>query len=254
MESSSFYVTLPSNASMDIYPKNKQSSFKVQLPKTLHLSHRYEVALSEIQFPVSWKTFSKNSSYSFRTRNIEKGWTHYLYLPVAYYHTLEEFVNEINVTLDGYLKISENDPTSITLQIDKLTQKVIINCKEHYRIRFTSETNDVLGLEDKWYKDKRTIAPYTYDISRGFSAMYVYCSVCAPQIVGNVYAPLLRAVAAKGERGDHIIKSYSEPHYIPVNTDEVNTIEINIKDDTARDVPFTFGKVICKLHFRQKTI
>ena len=31
------YVTLPSNNSMDIYPNNKISSFKVNLPETLQV-------------------------------------------------------------------------------------------------------------------------------------------------------------------------------------------------------------------------
>ena len=254
MESSSFYITLPSNASMNIYPKNTQSSFKVELPKTLHLSHRFEVALSEIHFPVSWKTFSRDRSYTFRVRNNEKQLTQRIYLPIAYYHTVQEFIDAINSTLESYFEFHEVDTTSITFKTDQLTQKITIDCKEHYMIRFPTETGDMLGLHDKWYSEGITTAPFVYDISRGFAAMYVYCSVCAPQIVGDVYAPLLRAVATKGQRGDYIIKSFSEPHYIPVNTDEVNTIEINIKDDTGEDVPFTLGKVICKLHFRQKTI
>ena len=45
------YVTLPSNSSMDIYPENKASSFKVSLPETLQVDPEYwEVALKEIQF------------------------------------------------------------------------------------------------------------------------------------------------------------------------------------------------------------
>ena len=45
------YFTLPSSSSMDIYPRNKISSFKVNLLETLQVDpeHR-EVALKEIQF------------------------------------------------------------------------------------------------------------------------------------------------------------------------------------------------------------
>ena len=35
------YVTLPSNNSMDIYPNNKISSFKVNLPETLQLDQEH---------------------------------------------------------------------------------------------------------------------------------------------------------------------------------------------------------------------
>ena len=210
--------------------------------------------MSEIHFPVSWKTFANRNSYTLRVRHIHKHLTEKIYLPIAYYHSVQEFINTINSTLESYFTFHEVDAKSISFKIEPLTQKVSIDCKENYKVRFPPESCDVLGLQDKWYIEGITTAPYVYDISRGFAAMYVYCSVCAPQIVGDVYAPLLRAVATKGQRGDYIIKSYGEPHYVPVNTDEVNTIEINIKDDTGADVPFTIGKVICKLHFRQKTI
>ena len=46
------YVTLPSNNSMNDYPDNKISSFKVNLPETLQVDPEHcKVALKEIQFP-----------------------------------------------------------------------------------------------------------------------------------------------------------------------------------------------------------
>ena len=46
------HITLPSNSSMDIYPDNKISSFKVNLPETLQVDpEQGKVALKEIQFP-----------------------------------------------------------------------------------------------------------------------------------------------------------------------------------------------------------
>ena len=66
--------------------------------------------------------------------------------------------------------------------------------------------------------------------------------------------PLLRAVNITGKDGDVIMKSYGEPHYGPVNASKFDTIENNIKDDTGQKVSFKAGKVICKLHFRQKAL
>ena len=50
------------------------------------------------------------------------------------------------------------------------------------------------------------------------------------------------------------MKYYNQPLYVPVNTSTFDTIEINIKDDTGQNVSFKAGKVICKLHFRQKAL
>ena len=47
-----FYLVLPSNNSLNIFQENKTSSYKVQLPYPLELDiTKWEVALSEIQFP-----------------------------------------------------------------------------------------------------------------------------------------------------------------------------------------------------------
>ena len=45
-----FYVTLPSNASMQTYPENKQSNFTTILKNPLELGERYEVALVEMSY------------------------------------------------------------------------------------------------------------------------------------------------------------------------------------------------------------
>ena len=44
----SFYITLPSNASLDKFPKNTQSSFTTELQNAIVLNQSYEVALTEL--------------------------------------------------------------------------------------------------------------------------------------------------------------------------------------------------------------
>ena len=56
MESSSFYITLPSNASMDYYSNNTASAYQIRMPRTFYLKGKYEVALAEIQYPHTWAT------------------------------------------------------------------------------------------------------------------------------------------------------------------------------------------------------
>ena len=59
-----FSVILPSNASMNLYPENKTSSFKVNLPQTLELdSSKWEVELSEIQFEHSWYNIREGRNF-----------------------------------------------------------------------------------------------------------------------------------------------------------------------------------------------
>ena len=46
-----FYLTLPSNSSMNTFPENTKTKFTTLLPNNLILSGDYEVALANITFP-----------------------------------------------------------------------------------------------------------------------------------------------------------------------------------------------------------
>ena len=69
--------------------------------------------------------------------------------------------------------------------------------------------------------------------------------------MGDIKASLLRVVDSSGNFGDLIHRLYTTPRYDPVSRKEFNTVEIDIRDDTGRPVPFEFGKVVATLHFRR---
>ena len=87
--------------------------------------------------------------------------------------------------------------------------------------------------------------------SRGFNSLYVYCDAAEAIPVGDIKAPLLRVVDAAGNFGDVIHRLYTMPQYVSVSKKEFNTLEIDVRDDTGRPVPFEFGKVVATLHFRE---
>ena len=51
---SEFYVTLPSNSSMEHFPDIKKSNFVTKLSRTLQLDGEWEVGLAEIVYPHTW--------------------------------------------------------------------------------------------------------------------------------------------------------------------------------------------------------
>ncbi len=90
------------------------------------------------------------------------------------------------------------------------------------------------------------------DLHRGFYSLYVYCDVVEPTIVGDVKVPLLRTVNISAEDSLTVSRLYQTVQYVPVHRRQFDTIEIDIRDDTGRKVPFQRGKVIVSLHFRLK--
>ena len=79
--SSSFYVVVASDASIDQYPENTPSSFKMQLPSQLHLSEDWEVAMTHIIYPHTWENILSNQVSYLLRYNGEKEWTLPIYLP-----------------------------------------------------------------------------------------------------------------------------------------------------------------------------
>ena len=58
------YVMLPSNISMNIYPDNNISSFKLNLPETLQVDQKQgEVVLKKNQFAHLWYNMRKYKNY-----------------------------------------------------------------------------------------------------------------------------------------------------------------------------------------------
>ena len=61
-QQSSFYITLPSNSSNALF-KNRPENYKVQLARPLELDGKWELALTEIQYPSSWNNINEDCEF-----------------------------------------------------------------------------------------------------------------------------------------------------------------------------------------------
>ena len=84
-------------------------------------------------------------------------------------------------------------------------------------------------------------------------SLYVYCDLVKAQLIGDTQVPLLRIVPIEGHHGDLITRTYQSPQYLPVSRKVFESVEIDIKDDTGKNIPFhESGKSVITLHFRLK--
>ncbi|KAJ8039406.1 hypothetical protein HOLleu_17115 [Holothuria leucospilota] len=83
-------------------------------------------------------------------------------------------------------------------------------------------------------------------------ALNILKDITESQVVGHVKAPLLKTVPVHGDFGDTSNTEYQSLHYYPLRQSVIDTIEIDIRDETGRKVSFERGRVIVKLQFRQK--
>ena len=143
------------------------------MPRTFYLQGKYEVALAEIQYPHTWKTMAVQDEYyiMFRPNDDAENITP-VSIPVGYYKTVQELVDEINDCLSEAL---EDAP--ISLKYKKGPRKVYIKANG-YNITFSIALSQMLGFVTNdqsyvWFNDQ-TIAERPADLSRGFYTLYVY--------------------------------------------------------------------------------
>ena len=68
--------------------------------------------------------------------------------------------------------------------------------------------------------------------------MFIYSDIVKYQMVSDTQVPVMGIVTADGEHGDRRIFIFNPATYIPLATDELDTIEIDIR--TPQGVYFPF--------------
>lgn len=91
-----------------------------------------------------------------------------------------------------------------------------------------------------------------YDLNSGIHSLFIYCSLIDSVIVGNSFAPLLRAIPVQNKKfGDQCHMVYTKPYFYPLATNSFQTIHTSIRDKTGKHIPFKFGETTIVLEFKK---
>ncbi|GBN56674.1 hypothetical protein AVEN_110040-1 [Araneus ventricosus] len=93
-------------------------------------------------------------------------------------------------------------------------------------------------------------SPLVTDPCAHYRVFFLYTDIVEPQIVGDVFAPLLRIVNVTGSDGEMVYVQYDRPHYIPLSRKIIDTIEMVIRTHRDELTPFESGRSYVKLHLR----
>lgn len=63
-----------------------------------------------------------------------------------------------------------------------------------------------------------------------------------PRLVGDSAVPLFRIVPLEGKYGDMVSKTFDNVQHVPVLHKEFEMVEVDIRDDSGRSVPFDVAK------------
>jgi len=242
-------VVLPSNASLQNFPRNSLSSYTVQLPQSLDFSNgQWEVGLEEIQFYKSWFNVI-DCSITFSVNYKET----IVKIPNGYYESEQLLIDAINNSISlsevkgftfeyrqanksCYFKY-EDSPVSIDVKLSP-SLKEIINEQEN-KITFKREGTIIYGYYNT-----------TMRLHTIFNLM-VYTDIAEASIIGNINSRLLRAVHIENGHWRVQCTSYQKLQYFKVNRTNIRTITIHIYTDYGDKVPFTHGRTIVTLDFRK---
>lgn len=247
MEVTRFYRHLPSNSSLDKFPNNTLTEYRVCLPQTVRLTGEWEVALTEIHYPHSWNNVQGNFQNRFYLRNQELSevWE-VLIIPPGHYSSIEAILSKMKELVDNEKRFTDD----ASFSYDTLRRKVTVHLQNNVEL-FFGDIGYVLGFSPKEVISKTSTAEREADLDHGCHDLYVYCDIIQPQYVGDALVPLLRIVPVEEKDGQRVSKSFVRPQYVPVNRKQFESTEVNIKRDTGETVPFEFGRVLLTLHFRQ---
>lgn len=275
MMKDNFYMHLPSNSSMNKYfPQNKTSHFKTKLPQTINFKKdKWETALVEILFPNSWHNIREPFNYIKYIWNYDEGgeqWVTEKLIPGWY--NIDDLLKKITQNLFtkhrqlSSLDESEKKLQKFTFKYDKKLNRVYLKGEQSNTgaIYLNHELGTILG-----YGGWRELSLKTNEINNyapgitnvHFSTpkyLYIYADMIEEQIVGGDKHQLLRSVNVgqsvyEQSRDSVISKIFDRIFYIPVKSQEIDTIEVNIKQEGGGELaPFDSGGIsTLVLHFRK---
>lgn len=245
-----FYLTLPSNASYSVFPRNTASVYKTQLSEPIELEGDWEVGLVEISYSKSWNSIPENEYVIVDEKKF-----------CIYEGQYSSFADLFRYLNDDIKVAKEDKEIDKKVRFRQISGKITIDNPHECEVKISKKFGEMMGFDVDKPTDYKFVgneivvndsvkSKYPADVQHGIHQLFVYCNVIEPQIVGDYKVPLLRIVPVG--KGDVVTKYFHNIYYFPVLTKKFQTIEINIKDTTGEDIRFQHGTSYVVLHFRKR--
>ena len=245
MNMSQFYITLPSDSSMNVFPNNTVAHYTTKLAQRIHLDGDYEVALTECIYPKNWVNFKGDMSMRIMKASAKTG-CELVTFKNGYFENIRDLLKYMN----GENEKADN--SQVGLEYDEVTRKISLLTVQPSGMIMSDALQNYLGFLQKGpYERGIYEAENTFDLNAGVHLMYIYSDIASFSLVGDTQTPLLRVCSTSGTNGDKRRVTFTNPQYMPVAYRDFETIEININNELGEPMPFMQGKSVCTLHFRR---
>ena len=265
-----FYMTLPSNASMKTHLDNTLTHYITDLSQRIDLTGEWEFGLAEIQYPHTWYNVTENDVWLFLNTIDALDTSQRTKLSCGYYDDPLTLMYHVNKGLYSLWTAETRAQMSYSPVTQKMTLHMTANTM--FTIPYHSATSSMLGFRRPVASEPEAVtsssvvdshpsdssypfhveADDVVNMTQGLDTLYVYTDIVESRIVGDTLAPLLRALPISGRHGDRVSDRFTNVHYVPLLCSNFHSIEVDIRDDMGRRVPFEYGRVTVTLHFRRR--
>ena len=128
----SFYITLPSNSSLEYFPNNTLNNFTTKLHSALRLDGEYEVGLVELSYPQNWK-YRRDGKILFK----EKSRSEIYKIRFSNFESIESLIQSMNI----FFK-SKSPPIPTNWIFNKISNIITINITNPLSIEFIDGINE----------------------------------------------------------------------------------------------------------------
>jgi len=255
-----FYLTLPSNSSLQYYPENNASRFVTKLPQPQEYSGEYEVGLAEIQFNNTYFNIDKGTVYFTYTIPQQENNEDEVPPPIktemheGLYESKKYFAHALNKLFE-FLGTLPSGKRRIKCYYNQASKKASLTLYEPYGVIQLSEyLADILGLPSTLTGAGHFESDHLMDLNQNFKNVFVYCDLVQARPVGDAMVPLLRTLPPIDNKQDTVHHIFEKPHYIPLARFQFSTVEILLTTDTGKDISFDNGHTIVTLDFRRRRL
>ena len=256
MDPEQFTIFLPSNSSMEYFPENTTTNYSTKLPKEIELHGKWSVGLSEIHIPCSTLHLERDDTNISSDKEI-----HFQH---GIYDSIPQLISAINESLLKYYKgrvveklFYDDKGGFVSIQsFHSSTQEPSTMLSQAVKRILGFDTGGFLmQLGDK-NNSVALVGNHPASLARAIpDQLFVYSNLCEPYIVGDSHAPLLRIVNLNYKKfnfGSTVVKHFAPINYVPLLYNKFQIVDIDIRDQYGKPIPFEFGTLTIALHFRRE--
>lgn len=257
-----FVITLPSNSQEG----NTASKFRTQLPAPINFGSEWEFGLNQILYNHTWENLTKPSQIviavpvlpepdpeastespaSPPSGGSTKRRTVAATVPSGYYDDTAQLVRIVNSSIKTVAG------AGIELTYHTTERRVYIKVSAGYALLFDDQLSQLLGFRKQTTIARSTAGDPRITSNSDLTCIYVYTNIAKPQITGNTQSPLLQLIPVSGSYGEVEQFSPRKVLYIPLRSNIVSSIEIQLCNSDGELIDFKTGHTVVQLHFQKR--